>query len=93
MHTELLTYAVLTYRHVKSHTHVAGHISKHTLCTTFVGRSRVCYMCYSCVQFQSAYYMGYIFVPSGIKSGIGVRELISTLKKKAQAGNEWLNIL
>ena len=33
-----------------------------------------------------------LWTDPGIKSGIGVRELISTLKK-AQAGNEWLNIL
>ena len=29
----------------------------------------------------------------GLKSGISVRELISTLKKKTQAGNELSNIL
>ena len=30
---------------------------------------------------------------SGLKSEISVRELISNGKKKAQAGNEWSNIL
>ena len=29
----------------------------------------------------------------GLKSGINVRLLLSNLKKKAQSGNEWLNIL
>ena len=29
----------------------------------------------------------------GMKSGINVRKLLSTLKKKVQTGNEWSNIL
>ena len=34
-----------------------------------------------------------LWTEPGLKSGINERELISTLKKKAQAGNELLNIL
>ena len=35
-----------------------------------------------------------LWTDPGIKSGISVHELISTLKKKkAQAGDDWLNIL
>ena len=33
-----------------------------------------------------------LWTNSGIKSAISARELISTLKKKAQAGNKWLNV-
>ena len=34
-----------------------------------------------------------LWIDPGLKSGISVCELISTLKKKAQAGNELSNIL
>ena len=49
------------------------------------------------VRPQSSQLAEPLWTDSGLKSGIGVRELISTQekkkKKKSQAGNEWSNIL
>ena len=44
-------------------------------------------MCYSCVQFQSAYYMGYIFVPSWHKEWNWCARANLHFKKKS-AGRE-----
>ena len=44
-------------------------------------------------QLQSSQLVEPVWTDSGLKSGISVYELIPTLKKKAQAGNEWSNIL
>ena len=42
---------------------------------------------------QSSQLAESLWTDPGINGGISVRELISTLKKKAQAGNEWSKIL
>ena len=42
---------------------------------------------------QSSQFAEPLWTDRGLKSGISVRELISTLKQKAQAGNELSNIL
>ena len=50
------------------------------------------------IQPQSPQLVEQLWTDSGIKSGIGMHKLMSTLKKKkkekkAQAGNEWSNII
>ena len=49
------------------------------------------------IQPQSSQFAEPLWTDPGIKSGISVRKLISTLKEKKrekrQVGNEWLNIL
>ena len=45
------------------------------------------------IRSQSSQFAEPLWTDPGLKSGINVCELISTLKKKAQAENEWSNIL
>ena len=45
------------------------------------------------IDLQSPQIAELLWTDSGIKSGFSVRELISTLKKKMQVGNQWSNIL
>ena len=71
-------------------------VRPHGLFFTWWGCYSVCYVTSGNTQSQSSQFSESLWTDSGLKSGISVRELISTKKKKkkkAQAGNESSNIL